>query len=134
SPAPTLVRVSWAGGPVAYAMCAIDALGVSAMLGRPVTITAAEPGTGQVITVEVDRDEARWSAPGAVVFSGTTGSTSCSSADRSCGYINFFTSARAARDWSAQHPGITGKILDQARALRNGIAEFGTLMRPEEGG
>jgi hypothetical protein len=27
-------------------MCAIDALGISAMLGRHVTITAAEPGTG----------------------------------------------------------------------------------------
>ena len=47
SPTPTPIRVSWEGGPVAYAMCAIDALGISAMLGRPVTITAAEPGTGR---------------------------------------------------------------------------------------
>lgn len=38
--------MSWAGGPTAYAMCAIDTLGMSAMLGRPVTITAAEPDTG----------------------------------------------------------------------------------------
>jgi hypothetical protein len=33
-------------------MCAIDALGMSAMLSHPVTITAAEPGTGRTITVE----------------------------------------------------------------------------------
>ena len=30
SPTPTPIRVSWEGGPVAYAMCAIDALGISA--------------------------------------------------------------------------------------------------------
>ena len=55
SPARTPIRVSWAGGPVVYAMCAIDALGMSAMLGHPVTITAAEPGTGRVITVQIGR-------------------------------------------------------------------------------
>jgi hypothetical protein len=54
SPAPTPIQVTWPGGPVTYAMCAIDALGVSAMLGRPVTVTAAEPGAGRVITVETD--------------------------------------------------------------------------------
>ena len=42
SPSPTPIRVSWEGGPVTYAMCAIDALGVSAMLGRPVTITGRD--------------------------------------------------------------------------------------------
>jgi hypothetical protein len=49
-------RVTWAGGPLTYAMCAIDALGISAMLGHPVTITAAEPGTGCFITVHTDSD------------------------------------------------------------------------------
>ena len=34
SPSPTPIQVSWEGGPGTYAMCAIDALGVSAMLGR----------------------------------------------------------------------------------------------------
>ena len=34
SPSPTPIRVSWQGGPVTYAMCAIDALGISAMLGQ----------------------------------------------------------------------------------------------------
>src|SRR5215469_8148263 len=54
SPVPTPIQVAWAGGPLAYAMCAIDALGMSAMLGRPVIITGAEPGTGQLITVHAD--------------------------------------------------------------------------------
>ena len=76
SPSPTPIRVSWEGGPVTYAMCAIDALGISAMIGRPVTITAAEPGTGRVITVHADHDYARWDPPGAVVFDGATGGDS----------------------------------------------------------
>ena len=41
SPVPTSIQVRWAGGPLTYAMCAIDALGRSAMLGHPVTIAAA---------------------------------------------------------------------------------------------
>ena len=34
SPVRTPIRVSWTGGPAAYAMCAIDALGLPAMAGR----------------------------------------------------------------------------------------------------
>ncbi len=97
SPAPTAIRVSWDGGPSAYAMCAIDALGMSAMLGRPVNISGAEPGTGRRITVAVDGDKARWAPARAVVFAGTTGAANCQAADRSCGHINFFTTGRTAR-------------------------------------
>lgn len=129
SPAPTSIQVSWEDGPVTYAMCAIDALGISAMLGRPVTITAAEPGTGRTITVRADRSQARWDPPGAVVFAGATGADCCHAADRTCGYINFFTSARAARAWARANPAVTGEVLRQARALRRGVAEFGAFMR-----
>jgi Alkylmercury lyase len=129
SPVPTAIRVSWAGGPVTYAMCAIDALGISAMLGHPVTVTAAEPGTGRVITVDVDAARARWHPRTAVVFAGATGETCGPAADRACGYINFFTSARAARNWAGSNPDVTGKVLRRAWALSQGIAEFGTLLR-----
>ncbi|HLI37490.1 MAG TPA: alkylmercury lyase family protein [Streptosporangiaceae bacterium] len=134
SPYPTAIRVSWDGGPLAYAMCAIDALGISAMLGRPVTITAAEPGTGRVITVDVDGGQARWNPGSAVVFAGAAGDGSGPSADRTCGYINFFTSARAARTWAASNPAIPGKVLHQARALSSGVAEFGALLRAADPG
>jgi hypothetical protein len=110
-------------------MCAIDALGISAMLGRPVTITAAEPGTGCVITIHADRDQARWDPPRAVVFAGTTGGDCCHAADRTCGYINFFTSAQAARSWAHANPAVTGTVLRRAQALRRGVAEFGAFMR-----
>ena len=58
SPSPTPVQVTWEGGPRVYAMCAINALGMSAMLDRPVTITAREPGSGRLVTVEADRNRA----------------------------------------------------------------------------
>jgi hypothetical protein len=129
SPSPTPIRVSWAGGPAACAMCAIDALGMSAMLGRPVTITAAEPGTGHIITVEADGARARWAPRRAVVFAGAASEPGCASADSSCGYINFFTSARAARAWARRHPEVTGTVMRRSGALRCGIAEFGTLLQ-----
>ena len=133
SPSPTPIRVSREGGPVTYAMCAIDALGISAMLGRPVTITAAEPGTGRVIAVHADRDRARWDPPRAVVFAGTTGGDRCHAADRTCGYINFFTTARAARAWARANPAVTGTLMSQARALSAGVAEFGAFMQTGDG-
>ncbi len=133
SPAPTPIQVTWAGGPLTYAMCAIDALGISAMLGHPVTITAAEPGPGRLIPVHADRDRARWDPAGSVVFAGATGDDGCNSADRTCGYINFFTSTRAALTWADHHPAITGTVLGQAQALGQGVAEFGAFMQTRDG-
>lgn len=50
-------------------------------------------------------------------------------ADRSCGYINFFTTARAARAWARRHPGVTGTLMRRDGALKCGIAEFGALLQ-----
>lgn len=131
SPAPTPHQLTWDdGADVVYAMCAIDALGVSAMLGVPVTITSTEPGTDQTVTVHVDRDTARWHPDTAVVFAGTTGDTCCPSVDRTCGHINFFTSTDAARAWAARNPDVTGVVLDQDQALASAVTEFGALLQP----
>jgi len=129
SPVPTPIRVAWTDSLGVYAMCAIDALGMSAMLGRPVTITAAEPDTGRAIRVTVDGDRARWSPRTAVVYAGAVGDASCPSVDRCCGYISFFATSRAARAWASRHPEISGTILRRDGALRMGIDEFGTLMK-----
>lgn len=128
SPAPTAIRVSWDGGPTVYAMCAIDALGISAMLGRPLSIVAAEPGTGAAVTINVNRDTAEWTPESAVVFAGAIDDPCCPSVDRTCGHINFFTSPASARAWAAGRAEITGVVLDQAQSLACGVAEFGTLL------
>ncbi len=113
----------------AYAMCAIDALGMSAMLSHPVTITAAEPDTGRIITIHADGSQARWHPRTTVVLAGSAGDACRPSAERSCGYINFFASRRAARAWARRHPEVTGRLLTQDGALGIGIAEFGTLLQ-----
>lgn len=134
SPVPTQVRVGWAGGPPrVYAMCAIDALGLSAMLGQPVTITAAEPDTGRPVSVRVDAGHARWTPRTAVVFSGDAGDPGCPLVDRCCGYISFFSTGRAARAWARRHREITGTVLRRDAALRHGIAAFGTLLQSPAG-
>lgn len=130
SPVPTRHQVTWDGGPTVYAMCAVDALGMSAMLDIPVTVTSTEPGTGRTITVHVDRDTARWNPSTAVVFAGTSGDACCPSVDRTCSHINVFTTPDAAHAWAAANPGVSGMALGQDQALAYGIAEFGTLLRP----
>jgi Alkylmercury lyase len=132
SPAPTAIQVSWDGGRDVYAMCAIDALGMSAMLGRPVTITAAEPGTGRGITVTVEGDRAWWAPRTAVVFAGAAGGSGCPAVDRCCGYISFFATGRAARAWARRHPEITGTVLRREGALRLGIGAFSALLQPAD--
>lgn len=129
SPVPTSIRVTWPGGPTTYAMCAIDALGMSAMLDRPVTITATEPDSDRVVTIEVDGDLAAWHPEGAVVFIGAIDAC-CPSADRVCGYMNFFADTAAAHRWAEHHPEVGGGVADQADALACGIADFGSLMHP----
>jgi hypothetical protein len=131
SSVPTVHRVTVAGGSVVHAMCAVDALGMSAMLDRPVTIESTEPGTGEPVTVKVDRRDAAWDPVTAVVFAGSMGDACRPSAERTCGFINFFTTAESADAWAGRHAGVAGSVLSQTEALARGIAEFGEFMRPE---
>jgi Alkylmercury lyase len=145
-PTPHLVDID--AGPQVYAMCAIDALGMAAMLGTGVTITSADPGTGQKITVTVRADgrTAEWQPVTAVVFNGRLISGEArgpgpsgeargpgpsavrASADACCGHMNFFGTRASAAAWDAEHPEITGQILGQAAALRLGVDIFGDSM------
>ena len=112
-----------------FAMCAIDALGISAMAGLPVVIESADPSTGEPITMQVDGADSRWNPATAVVYVGRADSECAGpSASVCCGYINFFATRAAASAWAASHPEITGGILDQRRAVQVGIGIFGQLL------
>ncbi|MGH3255306.1 MAG: alkylmercury lyase family protein [Streptosporangiaceae bacterium] len=135
-PTPHLVDID--GGPRAYAMCAIDALGMAAMLGTGVTITSADPGTGEEVTVTVRTDgKTAWQPATAVVLNGRLISAQAcgpgpqavaASADACCGYMNFFGTRASATAWGAAHQAITGEILGQAAALRLGVDIFSKLL------
>jgi hypothetical protein len=126
---PTRHRVRIAGNTAVFAMCAIDALGVSAMTGLPAVIESADPSTGEPVTVEVDGASSKWNPATAVVYSGRANSECAGpSASVCCGYIDFFAARSAATAWAAAHPDIIGGILGQDHALHVGIGIFGQLL------
>jgi hypothetical protein len=141
SAVPTAHLVDIDGRPRLHAMCAIDALGVAAMLDAAVTITSADPRTGDpvIVTVAAGGRSATWHPPSAVVFCGRQVSSdrrsSCAggpslpaAADVTCGYVNFFASAATAAAWAGANPQAAGEILDQAAALQLGSEFFGPLL------
>jgi hypothetical protein len=126
---PTAHRVTIAGNATVYAMCAIDALGVSAMTGHHAEIESADPSTGEPVTVAVDHSDSTWDPATAVVYVGHAGSQCAGpSASVCCGYMNFFGTCAAASAWAAVHPEVTGGVLGQARALQVAISIFGQLL------
>ncbi|HEX6527881.1 MAG TPA: alkylmercury lyase family protein [Streptosporangiaceae bacterium] len=128
SAVPTQHRVQLSGGASVFAMCAIDALGMSAMTGLPAVIESADPSTGRLVTVNVEQTDSIWDPATAVVYVGRTGACAGPSASVCCDYINFFTTRAAASAWAADHPEITGGILNQTQALQIGITIFGKLL------
>ena len=127
TPTPHTVQIT--GGASAYAMCAIDALGIAAMLGTSVHIRSADEATGEPIRVAVDGTGALWEPDTAVVFVGRTASDRQGpSAAFCCGFMNFFSSHAMAAAWAAAHPDVTGGILSQRRALEVGQQIFGQLL------
>lgn len=130
SAAATGHKVQVAGGGRAYAMCAIDALGIAAMLDASVLISSADPVTAEPIKVTVDGSVSDWRPATAVVFVGRIADQCAGpSAAICCSYINFFATASGAAAWAGAHPGIDGGILSQARALQVSEQIFGQLLR-----
>jgi Alkylmercury lyase len=130
SAAATPHRVQIAGGASAYAMCAIDALGMARMLRTGVAIRSADPSNGEPVTVTIDGSNARWRPGTAVVFVGRIASECTGpSAEVCCEYINFFASPSAAEAWASTRPEITGGILGQDRAREVGEQIFGQLLQ-----
>jgi hypothetical protein len=129
SAAPTRHAVQITGGASAYSMCAIDALGIAAMLGTAVRINSADPSSGEPIAIAVDGSTAVWEPDTTVVFVGRTSSAGEGpSAATCCGHMNFFTSHATAAAWARAHPEITGGIVSQGRALEVGRQIFGQLL------
>jgi hypothetical protein len=127
SAVPTRHRVQLAGGVEVWAMCAIDALGMPAMLGVDAVITSADPGSGGLVTVTIGDGRSSWHPATAVVFMSAAAGNG-PSADFSCADINFFTSEASAVSWVRANPQLRGEVLDAAAAQRLGQQVFGALL------
>lgn len=120
-------RVQIAGGPEVAANCAVDALGISAMLGTDTQVHSRDPLTGDVITATSNDEHWTWQPATAVVFVGSNGSgkpltQSC------CPVINFFTDEANARIYQQRHH-LQGEVLSMSEATEAGALVFGDLLR-----
>lgn len=127
SATPTSHRVRIDGGAEVFSMCAVDALGIPAMLGRDAVISSTDPVTGEPVTVTSMGGTTVWEPDSAVVFVGRRGCSGPAAAV-CCDTLNFFTSRASASTWSKRHPNVLGEIVGQARAEELGRQVFGPLL------
>ncbi len=138
---PTPHRVQIEGGPLMYAMCAIDALGIAAMLNAATKVTSTDSRTGEPVTANVKAGghQAIWSPATIVVFNGhktsscepadaCTSGRAAAAADCRCGSMIFFTSLASATVWTEAHRELSGEILDGPEALQLGCQIFGSML------
>lgn len=127
SAVPTAHRVRIAGGAEVWSMCAVDALGIPAMLNSDAVITSTDPVSGAPVTVTAAGGRMVWEPAGAVVF---VGGRTCSgpAAEVCCDAVNFFTDNASANKWVRQHPDVTGTVVDQTQAERLGSEIFDPLL------
>ncbi|TDU05121.1 alkylmercury lyase-like protein [Streptomyces sp. 846.5] len=127
SAAPTAHRVAISGGAQVWSMCAIDALGIPAMLDADAVITSSDPVTGETVTVTSTGGRMVWEPAGAVVF---VGRRCCAgpAATVCCDVLNVFTSGDCARRWAQDHADIIGRVLDQSAAEQLGVQTLGPLL------
>jgi hypothetical protein len=132
SATPTPHRVPLAGGVTVWAMCAIDALGMPAMLDTDAGITSTDPVNGKPVAVTVQDGRCRWQPATAVVFLSAAAGDG-PSAESCCNDLNFFTTTTSAQAWLGTHPQLLGEVLEPADAERVGKDIFGTLLQARGG-
>ena len=125
SATPTRHQVRVDGRPVLHAMCAVDALGVPAMLGEPGVVVSIDPATDQAVTVHIAGDATLTvEPPDAVVLLAAAGGGSLASS--CCSVIDFYASAQHARQ-RLSRPGTMGDVITVADAHALGVALFAGL-------
>ena len=126
---PTSHRLCLSNGQEVYAMCAMDALGVSAMLGQPVGIYSRCAHCDAPISLDVRGETLIAMQPATVVVWYQAGADGCVPATTKCPGINFFCQAAHRAAWGATHPDSNGYELTIAKALERGIKTFGHLLK-----
>lgn len=127
---PTAHRVRFSTGTEAYAMCALDALGIAPMFEQEIEIASRDPCTGEEIRARVlPSGEAEWQPESAVVVAGIAASDGDSCAC-CCPVLNFFASAENAERWLVEHPSVRGEVVSMPEAAEAGGAVFGDVLGP----
>jgi hypothetical protein len=110
------------------AMCALDALGIAAMLGEQIAIDSHDPNTRTPVRVQVEPDGQTKVAPAnAVVLVGS----SCQagpSYQTCCDTLNFFESSESAERYLDAHPELTATCLKIPEAIKLANAIFADVL------
>ena len=113
------------------AMCAIDALGIAAMLERPIEVFSRDPLSGGEVWVRIDPGDGAWWEPEqAVVLAGSA----CTDGPRfrsCCCLLNFFESGEHALQYLLAHSDVTGYTITLPEAIAAGAGIFGDLLKEE---
>ncbi len=125
---PTAFRVSLSDGRERYAVCAIDALGIPAMVGGPVRIQSACHHCGEPLDIPVRPDGPVGSA-GLMVWVGERGDIRQKACSSICLTLNFFRSEAHLQQWRATHPEVPGAAASLDEAFKLGARIFGELLR-----
>ena len=113
------------------AMCAIDALGITAMLKRPIEVVSRNPQSGGEVWVRVDPGDGAWREPEhAVVLAGSTRDAGPSFRG-CCDVINFCASGEHALQYLLAHPEISGHAITIPEAIEAGRVIFGDLLKED---
>ncbi|GLW47602.1 alkylmercury (organomercurial) lyase MerB [Streptomyces sp. NBRC 14336] len=92
-------------GRTLYTWCALDTLVFPAVLGHTAQVTSPCRATGEPVRLTVPPDGPTSVEPAGAVVSLVACETPASIRTSFCNEIHFFTSAAAAEDWLAGHPG-----------------------------
>jgi Alkylmercury lyase len=110
------------------AMCAIDALGIAAMLDQPVAINSHDPLTGKEIRVRVSPAEGAWWEPESAVVLAGSGCASGPSYCGCCDVLNFFETTETAERYLREHDAVAGMPISIPEAIETGRAIFGEIL------
>jgi hypothetical protein len=124
---PSAHSVRFQDGTEAYAMCALDALGMAPMFDEPIEIASRDPLTGEKIQVELEADGmGSWQPHETVVVCGASGSgESCCSC---CPVLNFFASKENGERWLEARPEVVGRVISMRDAIATGRSVFGEVL------
>lgn len=126
---PTPHRLRLLNGQEVFAMCAMDALGVSAMLDQPMMVHSHCAHCGTPISLEVQGERLATIQPPTVVVWYQSAAADCVPALAKCPGINFFCQAAHREAWGEAHPDSKGDELTLATALERGARTFRHLLR-----
>jgi hypothetical protein len=127
---PTAHKVRFESGREAYAMCAIDALGIAPMFDQAIEIASVDPLTGEAVRATITPEgEGTWEPRSAAIVAGVI-DRSDESFRGCCPALNFFASAESGNRWLKDpHRGVRGQVVSMPEAIAAGRAVFGDVFR-----